>query len=64
MHTTQKTVTFSSNALVRNRDNQILTVTNYADGKVFVEEESYAYDPTELEPVDQTNIIKFTPKYY
>lgn len=62
MHTTN--LAFSSRSLVRNRENRILTVAKYSNGKVFVEEEQYAYDPTELEPVDKTNVIKFTHRYY
>jgi hypothetical protein len=55
---------FHTKELVRNQYKRILTVNRYDPrGMVYVEEEPTPYSTTELEKIDQTNVIKFIPRY-
>lgn len=60
-----QSLSFNTQELVRNQYKRILTVSALSqDGKVYVEEEPDPYTLEELEKIDQTNIIKFKPRYY
>jgi len=56
---------FQEMELVRNQYKRILTITSLSpDGKVYVQEEPDPYILDDLERIDQTNIVKFKPRYY
>lgn len=64
MQSTSVSIWFNPSELVRNQYQQILTVKAHShDGKIFVAEEPEPYTPEELERIDQTNVVKFSPRY-
>lgn len=55
---------FEVNEIVRNQFNRLLTVSAKGkEGEIFVQEEPDPYMVEELEKIDQTNVVKFTPRY-
>lgn len=55
---------FTVNELVRDPENRILTIRELKGSQIYVQEDPYhPYSLVELEKIDQTNVVKFVPRY-